>query len=58
MSIASLSRSLEVICEDTLEKISDAIDSHGLDPESDDVLKAVEGWFGFEVREALEDWMS
>lgn len=57
MSVTSLGHDLESLHERLMERLVDAVESHGLDPDSPDVLGCIEGWFGDEIRGDFEEWI-
>jgi hypothetical protein len=57
MSVKSLSHDLNSLHDSLLDRITDAVDSHGLDAQSPDVLDCIEGWFGTDVRADFEEWV-
>jgi hypothetical protein len=55
MSVRSLKNDLDGLHERLLERIADAVETHGLDPDSDEVHEIIEGVFGDSIRAAYEN---
>ena len=58
MSLRSLGPDLERIWEQLMQQIEEAVDQHGLDRDSEEVLEAIRIEFGAVIAQEFEEWSS
>lgn len=57
MSLSTLRTEMQGEFQHLLERITERVDSLGLDEDSKEVKEVIEYWFGASIVEGYEDWI-